>query len=32
MAATPTFPLVASTDEDLVRPGDRPIDPADLPR
>lgn len=29
---TPTFPLVASTDPDLVRQGDRPIDPQELPR
>ena len=30
--ATPTFPLVASTDLDLLAQGDRPIDPAELPR
>lgn len=29
---TPTFPLVASTDPDLMRQGDRPIDPQELPR
>jgi len=32
LQATPTFPLVASTDLDLLRQGDRPIDPAELPR
>lgn len=32
LRATPTFPLVASTDYDLVTQGDRPIDPAELPR
>jgi hypothetical protein len=32
LRATPTFPLVASTDPDLVMQGDRPIDPAELPR
>jgi len=32
LQATPTFPLVASTDFDLLAQGDRPIDPAELPR
>jgi hypothetical protein len=32
LQATPTFPLVASTDPDLLRQGDRPIDPQELPR
>ena len=32
LQATPTFPLVASTDVDLLAQGDRPIDPAELPR
>jgi len=32
LVATPTFPLVASTDADLIAPGVRPIDPAELPR
>ena len=32
LVATPTFPLVASTDDDLMAPGVRPIDPAELPR
>ena len=32
LVATPTFPLVASTDLDLLAPGGRPIDPAELPR
>ncbi len=32
LRATTMFPLVASTDRDLVIQGDRPIDPAELPR
>ena len=32
LQATPTFPLVASTDDDLVMQGNRPIDPEELPR
>jgi hypothetical protein len=32
LRATSTFPLVASTDEDLFRPGDRPIAPEELRR
>ena len=32
MQTTTTFPLVASTDPDLVVQGDRPIDPQELPR
>jgi hypothetical protein len=30
--ASATFPLVASTDRDLLRQGDRPIAPAELRR
>lgn len=32
LRATATFPLVASTDQDLFRPGDRPIAPEELHR